>query len=176
MILAKQVSRTWGVVAVVLSILGVVAGCGIMGDVGMKNTITEAEAYRRAEDYVHQAMAALPVQARLEVQQSTSSMSCDDPSDHGPLGRVTVDNAYWVRGLPVESNPHYFDAIADWWATHGFIMLTDERAKGYIWAEKKDDGFRMAFFDNYKGELVITAASPCVWPNGTPAPEGPSIQ
>jgi hypothetical protein len=137
----------------------------------MKNTITEEEATQRAEDYVRQAMEALPPEARLEVLSGTSSGPCDDPTDNGPRGRVTVGNIYWVRGLPAESNPQYFDSMVRWWTDHDFAILTDKRPQSnYVWVENKRDGFRMAFRDNPKGELALGADSPCVWPNGTPEP------
>jgi hypothetical protein len=135
----------------------------------MQNTITEQQATVLAERYVRQAMVALPGEARLEVQDSTSSSACDDPSDNGPKGRVTVGNVYWVRGIANENK--YFDAVLAWWKAHGFAVMEDDRPKGnWISVENRKDGFRMAFRDNPKGDLLLGADSPCVWPKGTPTP------
>lgn len=141
----------------------------------MKPTITEQQATQRVDDYVRQAMTALPPEARLEVLSATSSSSCDDPTDNGPRGRVSVGNIYWVRDLPKESNHQYFDAVTKWWTDHNFGILDNIRDpdSNYVWAENKTDGFRMSFSDNPKGELTLSANSPCVWPNGTPEPKAP---
>lgn len=146
----------------------VLSGCG--EEVGMKNTITEQQAIDKAEKYVEQAATALPVEVRLEVQAPTDSISCDDPTDNGPKGRVTVGNVYWVRGIA--NDDRYFDAILEWWEAHDFVVLDDSRPKSnWISVENRKDGFRMAFRDNPKGELLLGVDSPCVWPNGTPSPE-----
>jgi hypothetical protein len=136
----------------------------------MQNTITEQEAITRAEEYVREAMSALPSEASLEELSPTDSLACDDPTDRGPQGRVTVGNIYWVRGIANEDK--YFDAMLAWWEKHDFAVLEDLRPKHKrVWVENRKDGFRMAFEDNPKGELSIGVDSPCVWPNGTPAPE-----
>lgn len=139
----------------------------------MRTTITEQQAFQRAEDYVRQAMSALPPEARLEVLSAANSLACDDPTDNGPRGRVTVGNIYWVRNLSKESIPQYMDAMVRWWTEHDFGILSDTRNpnSNYVSAENKIDGFRMAFSDNPKGELTLGADSPCVWPNGTPEPK-----
>jgi hypothetical protein len=172
-VIALNMLRAWVAIGIAVVGMGLVVSCGNGDEIEMRNTITEEQAMQRAEEYVRQSMAALPAEARLEPLSATSSSSCDDPSDNGPRGRVTVGNIYWVRGLLPESNPQYFDAMVRWWTDHDFGILTDKRSQGYVWVENKRDGFRMALGDNPKGELHLGADSPCVWPNGTPDPAAP---
>lgn len=159
----------WRVVAGPAVALGLLlSGCG--DEVGMKNTITEQQAYDKVEDYIQQTATALPAEARLEISGQADSLACDDPTDNGPKGRVTVGSVYWVRGIANESK--HFDAVLEWWEAHDFVVLEDLRPdRNRVWVENRKDGFRMAFRDNPKGELLLGADSPCVWPNGTPAPE-----
>lgn len=161
---ATMVTRGWLAAGIAAATLGFVASCG-NGDI-LKNTITEAEATQRVEDYVRQTMAALRPEARLEVLAPADSLICDDPTDHGPENRVTVGNIYWVRGLPVENNNQHFDAVLDWWRAHDFAVRADDRRPGsnYVLVENRKDGFRMAFRDNFSGGLLLGADSPCVAP------------
>lgn len=145
----------------------------------MKNTITQQEAERRVDAYAQGAGAAFPSTARLEVSHR-STTRCDDPTDHGPLGRVNAGVSYKVRGLSEPDMPQYFNSFAEWLARNDFVILTDKRevtkAGAMIWAENKHDAFRI-ILDYIPGvDPTISVGSPCVWPDGTPAPEGPSIQ
>lgn len=136
----------------------------------MRSTITEQQAFDKAEEYVRQAVTALPDEVTLELEAPPDSLSCDDPSDQGPRGRVTVATGYWVRGI--ENENKYFDAILVWAKDHDFFVMEDLRPKeNRIRVENRNDGFRLAFEHTLKGDLLIGVDSPCVWPDGTPAPE-----
>jgi hypothetical protein len=157
------------VMAAAMTALMILASCGNGDDV--KTTITEEQAKQRVEDYVRQTLSALPAEARLEVLSAASSVSCDDPTDNGPKGRVTVGNTYWVRGLPKEGHTEFFDTVIAWWKQHNLTVLADRRPQvNLIRVENKQDGFRITFDENPAGDLTLGADSPCVWPNGTPAP------
>ena len=73
---------------VLLLLIALAAVCGVFtyscitaSEVGMQNTITAAEAQRLVEAYVHEAMTALPPQARLEKQyERISDCSMCEPS------------------------------------------------------------------------------------------------
>lgn len=137
----------------------------------MQNTITAAEAQRLVDVYVQEAMTALPPHARLE-KQSGMVYDCSDPTDHGPRGRVIASINYWIRDLPKDQNQAYFDAALRYWTQHGWKLLTDSRPQdNYIGVEKISDGFRMSLTASIHGDLNIGTDSPCVWPNGTPAPK-----
>ena len=163
---------------VLLLLIALAAVCGVFtyscitaSEVGMQNTITAAEAQRLVEAYVHEAMTALPPQARLEKQYERIS-DCDQPTDHGPRGRVGASIGYWIRDLPKDQNQTYLNAALQYWTQHGWKLLTDSRpGYNYIWVEKISDGFRMSITANINGDLNIGTDSPCVWPNGTPEPK-----
>lgn len=163
---------------VLVLLIAAAAACGIgaysyitSSEVGMQNTITAAEAQRLVDAYVHEAMTALPPQARLEKQYERTS-DCEQPTDHGPRGRVSASIGYWIRDLPKDQNQAYFDAVLRYWTQHGWKLLTDSRPQdNYVWVEKISDGFQMSLAASIHGDLNIGTDSPCVWPNGTPEPK-----
>ncbi len=165
-----NITKRMRIIGVAMATLMILASCGNGDDV--QTTITEEQAKQRVEDYVRQTLSALPAEARLEVLSATSSLACDDPTDNGPRGRVTVGNTYWVRGLPREGHAAFFEAVLAWWKQHNFTVLADRRPQvNLIRVENKQDGFRVTFDENPAGDLTLGADSPCVWPNGTPAPK-----
>lgn len=99
-------------------------------------------------------------------------MPCTDPTDHGPVGRVTAGATYWIRGLSESEILQHFDSFEQWLSEHDFAILVDERPKFYFLSgENRKDGFLLAF-RYYPGVTPsISAGSPCVWPNGTPEPK-----
>ncbi len=128
------------------------AGCGVVtiserGEMTERmRTLTEQHAWERVDQHIADAVAALPVTPRLEAIPPNLAIPCDDPSDLGPQGRVSVAKVYWLRELPTCADPR-----CSWKTTR--------------------DAFRMSLQTNVRGELTISATSPCVWPQGTPPPE-----
>lgn len=144
----------------------ITTGCGD----GMRNTITQEEAARRVDENVHAVTALLPKEARLEQGLSTPQ-NCDDPTDNGPRGRVTESHTYQIHDLPPADYNAYFATIKQWWETHDYQILADSRPKDmYLGAENKNDGFRISVKSNDLSGFYVTSTSPCVWPQGTPAP------
>ncbi|HEX6356949.1 hypothetical protein [Actinophytocola sp.] len=120
------------------------------------NSVTESEAYDRVESYVRRAAEALPSEAQLQSAAPPSSVACE-----GEPERVMVTSTYWVRG--VVSEDRHFDSLLTWWESHGFELLDDLRPeRHYVWVESASDGFRMSLRDNEKGELLLSAESPCL--------------
>jgi len=133
------------------------------------NTITRQDALNGVEDYVHRALAVLPPSARLEPLSESSTHECDDPSDHGPKGRVFASNVYWVRDIANVDPNTYLDGLRRWWVAQGFSIVTDAWQKArVITLENRTNGFRMSF-DGNTADPSIGASSPCVWPDGKPA-------
>jgi len=131
----------WLIVVLVL----VCCGCGSGKGGADMTTMTKQVALQRVEDYVHQAVAVLPPEARLEALSPAAAHDCDDPTDHGPKGRVFASNLYWIRGLPKEQNEAYLAALRRWWSEHGFSIVTDAWDKAQvITLENKENGFRMS--------------------------------
>jgi hypothetical protein len=139
---------------------------------GPVNTITQQEANNRAEQYILDAVASLQPAPRLEILARYEDSPCDDPSDHGPRGRVFVSRAYWLRDVPRQRNTEVIDTLVKWWVDHNFVITSDKRPKAnLVFAESKTDSFRMSVQESSQGDLSIGTDSPCVWPNGTPAPK-----
>lgn len=101
------------------------------------------------------------------------ALPCDDPSDLGPRGRVSVAKVFWLRELPTERTDELFNAMHSYWLSHDYRVLSDQREQGgpALFVENNADAFRMSLQTNVRGELTISATSPCVWPDGTPPPE-----
>ena len=70
----------------------------------MEERITEDEAAAKVDQHIANAVAALPETVELEPLGPVAFASCDDPTDGGPRGRVTVSQRQWLNGLPVEEN------------------------------------------------------------------------
>ncbi|MGB3439425.1 MAG: hypothetical protein WBA97_11800 [Actinophytocola sp.] len=141
----------WSIPALAVAL--VLAGCSASADV---ETVTESEAYERVESYVRRAATALP-DGRIEPAAAPVSGPCRG----NPPDRVVVRNSYWVREL-VDEDRH-FDTMVRWWEKHDFEVLDDLRPeRHYVWVENTEDGFRMSLRNNDKGELLLSAQSPCI--------------
>src|SRR5699024_12845699 len=66
-------------------------------------TLTTEQAAQRAKEHVKNAVAALPAQPSLSLQDPLTT-ECLDPDDNGPQGRYEVDRGYWLNDLPKERN------------------------------------------------------------------------
>lgn len=162
----------------ILTMMGaLLAGCGVVAiterDGDSMRTLSVPQANQRVEEHIADAVAALPVKPRLEAQTDLGPLNCDDPSDQGPLGRVTVANGYWLREVPQESNAEIFETMHAYWLSHEYRVLDDSRdtRAPALFVESNRDSFRMSLQSSLKGNLTISATSPCVWPEGTPPPE-----
>ncbi|MCA1677136.1 MAG: hypothetical protein LC799_34800 [Actinobacteria bacterium] len=114
----------------------------------------------------HRGTALTPSLEQLDTE-------CIDPTDDGPRNRIQVSKSYFVDGIPKEDNEAHFTAVRQWWTSHGFGVLDDERTPPRrLRVEHSEDGFRMAFQEGGDGSVLLSATSPCrIWPDGTPVPE-----
>ncbi|MGH4020614.1 MAG: hypothetical protein ACRDT0_15555 [Pseudonocardiaceae bacterium] len=138
------------------------------------NTITQQQAIERVDRYIADAVVALPVDPQLTPTLEQLDGECMDPTDNGPRNRIIVTKGYFLDGIPKdkESNRAYFGALRQWWTSHGFRILEDDRTGDmYLWVENNADGFRMSLQESAEGSVSLGANSPCIWPNGTPVPE-----
>lgn len=132
-------------------------------------TLTEEEAAQRAEEHIQRAVAALPVEPTLRLQDD-SSMECLDPTDNGPRGRYEVGKTYWLEDLPSGSTAEVVDALYQYWVSNGYSVLNNERSSGDIFVSVQHNGdvFSMSVLESVDGDLSLAATSPCVWPDGVP--------
>jgi hypothetical protein len=141
---------------------------------GMKPTITITEANKRSQDYLDQATnAVFPPPITKTPGTPEERGECTDPDDHGPTNRLQASREYQLAGITPADVPRYFDALRQWWQSHGFTQAFDKGTGGgrLLDGESPSDGFRMSLQSNDVGGLYLTVASPCVWPNGTPEPK-----
>lgn len=97
-----------------------------VGCPGYAATITVEEASVRVEEHLRALESALPG-ARLEVQDPPAIDQCNQPTDGGPLGRVTATRAYWIRDVPAERNAEMYEIALAFWADRGYRLLVDKR-------------------------------------------------
>jgi hypothetical protein len=86
----------------------------------MRNTITQGEANAFAESYTRDAATSVVPAPRLELLSRFEDSPCDDPTDHGPRGRVFASRTYWLRDVPKERNPDVVNDLVRWWQAHNF--------------------------------------------------------
>jgi hypothetical protein len=132
----------------------------------MKNTITIQEANQRVDTYIQQAKSALSV--TMEPKGRDTDQPCDDPTDNGPKGRLIAGRSYQLTNINKSSITSYFETFKNWSQKNNFQILAEKHNPEYLWAEKRDDGFRLALQSNDLGEIYLDGSSPCVWRNGTP--------
>lgn len=141
------------------------------GDDPNKPTITAAQAATQAQQYVKDLIVVFPAEATLEQHGDVLTGPCANPSGVGFDKRVQASVDYWIRGLDAARYHEYFDAMKAWLPAGGWTIDTDSRPKDmFLHANRADDEFTLTLQANNKGGLSIGAASPCVWPNGTPDP------
>lgn len=148
-------------------------------------TLDQRQAAERVDQLIAEAVAALA--AALSVRPRLTPLAantthCDDPTDHGPKGRLQVARSYWLDDLPVGGDrAAYFDALYAYWTSHGYRVLEDGRGRTVrdrgtgevrsapmLWVERTEDAFRLNLYGSAGGELSLGANSPCVWPEGVP--------
>jgi hypothetical protein len=134
----------------------------------MEETITEDEAAEKVREHIDNAMTALPDTAELEERRGTIVAACDDPTDGGSRDRVTVNERFWVRGLPVEDNEANIQALHEYWVANGYQVLHDQRPdRMFLSVQHEEDSFRMSIRTAGDDSLTIGASSPCIWPEDT---------
>jgi hypothetical protein len=88
--------------------------------------------------------------------------------DVDPPGGITVAAQARVSGAELGST---LTVLAERWMAQGCQVLDDRRNDPLPrFKVQSPDGFWLRASTNGKGELVITASSPCLWPEATTSP------
>jgi hypothetical protein len=84
-------------------------------------------------------------------------------TDREPPGAISVAARVWVHGVPVAAA---VTTLHDHWAAQGCTVLEDGRSGALptVLVQRPDDIFWLRAMVNPRGELFITASSPCVRP------------
>lgn len=134
----------------------------------MSNGLNRRQAIERAESHINAAVDQLQPRSALNPLRHLM-FDCDDPDDHGPLGRVVVERRFELPAVLAEAGPAVLDALADYWTGNGYRILRDTRGTPTPEiAVEAPDGFRVIVKTNTLKQLAITGSSPCVWPSGSP--------
>jgi hypothetical protein len=151
----------------VLACVIAVSGCAAKRKDPTVQTLNQQQAAERVDTVINTAVDQLRPRPSLDPYRK-STLDCDDPSDNGPLGRVTVEHRYLLPGIKADSGPAALDTLAKYWTDNGYRILRDGRGKPLAEvAAEGSDGFRVVISTNTLGQLYITGSSPCVWPSGS---------
>ena len=133
--------------------------------------MNQQQAVERVESHITAAVDQLRPRPGLQPVRRFA-FACDDPTDHGPLGRVVVEHRYELPGIDAADGPSVLDTLAEFWTSNGYRILRDGRGEPLAEiAAEAPDGFRVIISTDTQGKLAIIGSSPCVWPSGSP-PEG----
>jgi hypothetical protein len=147
------------------AIITVVVACeGSSMEPSMSLTEAQASLHKEIKDA---ATASFPSGFTLE-DRGPQPQKCTD-SVGKPDGRENMGMLFWVNGADRANNNAYFDALKNWWTTHGWSPDTDSRP-GDMFMNATRDGYLMGLESTPDGRLTIEGTTPCVWPNGTPQP------
>ncbi|MFE1099907.1 hypothetical protein ACFW4K_05255 [Nocardiopsis alba] len=136
---------------------------------GTEETINQDEAAQKIDQHFTEAIVALPDNVELEPLGPIAFASCDDPTDGGTKGRITVSQRQWLTGLPKEDNEQNVDLFHDCWVSNGYRVIHDLRPDElFVTVESETDAFNVSVQASDEGDLSIGVSSPCVWPEGTP--------
>lgn len=155
--------------SVLVGLLVVLSGCGDM------KTITAEQAAERVELHLRAVETAIPG-ARFEVHRESHISPCNEPEDGGPLGRVYASAGYWIRDVPAERNAEVYEIALGFWEIQGFRVVVDKRRPGraFVEVEAPEPDFTtvsLVMSGDATHTLSIVSSSPCVWPDGVPAPQ-----
>ena len=139
----------------------------------MQPTMNRTQAAERIENHIESTLRQLPDGATLRPMGKTDNLPCDAPDDGGPPGRVIVEHQYAVEGLSPETYPQQFDTVQRYWESQGYEQLAyQKRGKRWVMIYQDAEGFRLRIATSVDGsQITIRSQSPCIWPDGTPAPE-----
>lgn len=136
-------------------------------------TMTQQHASARVEQIMRDTAAALSPRPRLELdkQDSGSGRCTINPSDTADT-RIQVGVSYWLRDISVRDYKSIGEQILRLWKDKGYEIsetLGIGTSAPDITAVTRD-GFNVSLDWSAKNLLSIGAASPCLWPHGTPPP------
>lgn len=144
-------------------VLLVLAGCGSGAeDEGPQSPLDEEQVEERVEEHLTETTAPLPDSLELESIGGMTSASCENPD------LITVNKAYFLRGLESEDNDEHVEALHEYWTGHGYTVVTDNRPEDrFIHVRHDEDDFSMSVTESKQGSLSIGASSPCIDESGT---------
>lgn len=151
-------------------VIAVAIAATACGGNSMEPTVSLADAQARLQKDIHDAATAVFPQGFTLEDQGPSPQNCTD-SVGKTDGQVNMGMGFWVNGIERARNDEYFDALKNWWSTHGWSSKTDSRPKD-MFINATRDGYLMGLGSSVDGRLTIEGTTPCVWRNGTPEPKG----
>ncbi|MEV0144526.1 MULTISPECIES: hypothetical protein [unclassified Nonomuraea] len=142
-----------------------VSGCSANGV-----TINQTQALTRVEQLIRDTANGLTPRPELEqLPMFTAPTACLD--EDKSQDQITVSRAYWLRGVPKSENVAISRQVRAYWEAHGHrITSIGGTGNPGVTGESRPDGFTMTLTWVEGDSLYLGAASPCVWPDGTPSP------
>lgn len=137
----------------------------------MPKTMTQAQAATRAEQILHETLAALHPRPRLDFDPSLGNGAdvCVAGIPNADQ-MVSVNRSAWLRDIPVSQNGSIGRQILAYWRKQGYSI---SQAYGFdsnqpsINGETKD-AFTFDLGTANNGWMSFGTTSPCVYPDGHP--------
>ncbi|MFI6387485.1 hypothetical protein [Nonomuraea sp. NPDC050540] len=135
-----------------------------------KPTFSQGQAIAINDKLISETVRAINPRPRLEVISSFNAPS-------GCLGegasknQIIVSRAYWLRDVPKDQNLAISRQIRVFWQSRGHrIVSMGSNGNPDLSGESQPDGFRLFLTWAEGDHIFLGASSPCIWPDGTPAP------
>ncbi|MFE1168708.1 hypothetical protein [Nocardiopsis sp. NPDC058789] len=133
------------------------------------DTIDRHQAEERVEEHLQNSTGAFAEDITLENAGAVNTPPCDDARSGVPEGLVQVSKGYRLRDLPHEDNGENVRVLIEHWESNGYAVREDARGEtNFVSVEHEDDGFVLSLRESVQGTVTLRAASPCIWPEGTP--------
>jgi hypothetical protein len=160
----------------VAALMWVAACSGGAGGTGREGTaIDETQAYRRAEEHLCAAVAALGIEVRL-IPGLRNSVPMKGLFGQ-ETGLVNVEISYGAElpseGEVFERNRGVFQRLHDWWRGQGYQIVRYDASEPFTVLVVVDprDGFTVSLRQGKIGNLWLTVGSPWVTATGVKPPE-----
>lgn len=130
--------------------------------VALERTPTQEQVALSAREHVEEAVTALPDEAHFVPREGprTTERHVDSPAL--PSGQVTVNVSHRIEGLDPDHKWRDIELVLDHWQENGYRVVHARRPeRDSVYVEHETDHFCARDHD-----LLIGAASPCVWPEG----------
>ncbi|MFB6947108.1 hypothetical protein ACFWGL_24095 [Streptomyces sp. NPDC060286] len=123
------------------------------------------QAERTAERLIQEAIRGVSPKPRLE-PFGGGVKSCQEPSDGGSEGRVTLTRNYWLKGVPRDEAKSVVRKVFESWKEAGHVVDAAPDYERRVVAanlRSKPDDFLMQVAMGLGGQLSVGVTSPCFW-------------
>lgn len=154
---------------ILIAVLATVLTACTPQPVEVGETINQHQAEKRLDEHLQGSIEAFPEEIDVEYTRSTNTPPCDDPNTGVPEGLVQVTKGYRLSNLPEDDSFKNAQILIRYWDDNGYSVLSDAWEElRFISVEHPEDGYILSVKESVQGNFTLSAASLCIWPEGTP--------